>query len=116
MANGGKGRKTNDTRSVLTVQEEEMLALYIRLKGLGDQAVTRKEIKVVIMSLLARRAAVNRLGGKIAKLSKVAVRALEKQNLEKSYWPQLRPVVPFALSTHGIPRTLRTHEHTPHQD
>ncbi|KAJ1628338.1 hypothetical protein T492DRAFT_875300 [Pavlovales sp. CCMP2436] len=45
MANGGKGRKTNDALSVLTVQAEEMLALYIRLKGLGDQTVTRKEIK-----------------------------------------------------------------------
>ncbi|KAJ1625163.1 hypothetical protein T492DRAFT_244240 [Pavlovales sp. CCMP2436] len=63
-----------------------MLALYIHLKELGEQVVTRKEIKVVIMSLLARRAAVNRLGGKIAKLSKVAVRALEKQKLDKSYW------------------------------
>mmetsp|Transcript_20296 Transcript_20296/g.50774 ORF Transcript_20296/g.50774 Transcript_20296/m.50774 type:complete len:116 (-) Transcript_20296:74-421(-) len=108
MANGGKGRKTNDTRSVLTVQEEEMLALYIRLKGLGDQAVTRKEIKRVIMSLLAQCAAVNRLGGKIAKLSKVvAVRALEKQERERASSTLTR-----RLRT-STSRALRT-EHTRH--
>ncbi|KAJ1619143.1 hypothetical protein T492DRAFT_890868 [Pavlovales sp. CCMP2436] len=66
---------------------EEMLALYIRLKGLGDQAVTRKEIMAVIMQLLARKEAVNLCGGKFEKLSKVAKRALKRRVLDKSYWP-----------------------------
>mmetsp|Transcript_8725 Transcript_8725/g.21015 ORF Transcript_8725/g.21015 Transcript_8725/m.21015 type:complete len:113 (+) Transcript_8725:512-850(+) len=74
-----------------------MLALFIRLKRLGNQAVTRKEITAVIMQLLARKEAVNLCGGKFEKLSKVAKRALKRRVLDNSSWPRF--VGPFALIT-----------------
>ncbi|KAJ1620655.1 hypothetical protein T492DRAFT_888344 [Pavlovales sp. CCMP2436] len=89
----------NGHRSLLTAREEEMLVLYIRLKGMGDQAVTSKEITAVIMQLLARSEAVNLCGGKIEELSKVAKRAVKKRVLDKSSRPRF--VGPFALGARG---------------
>mmetsp|Transcript_8726 Transcript_8726/g.21019 ORF Transcript_8726/g.21019 Transcript_8726/m.21019 type:complete len:92 (+) Transcript_8726:512-787(+) len=89
-----------------------MLALFIRLKRLGNQAVTRKEITAVIMQLLARRERTC-AGGKIEKLSKVAKRALKRRVQNKSNWPRF--VGPLAMCTR-VPETAHKPEYALHRD
>ena len=86
----GKSKEPHASReycSVLTAEEEKLLASYIVSKARAYQPVNRKDLTKHIIKMLQLRKAVNKSGGrKFKKLSPAATRVLSSKSLSRKFW------------------------------
>ena len=79
-------KRKGDLRAVLTTDEEALLCEFICLKNQAAQALSRDDIRLVIVKMLQLRSAVNARGGTIYPLSEPAKAVLAGKKPTSYFW------------------------------
>ena len=76
-----------ESRSVLTIQEEDTLVRYLKNMNRCNQGVSRKGCEEVIIKMLElRRWGINKRKKRFRPLSMSATTALEKRKISRLFW------------------------------